>query len=94
MKKIQFTDEQILAILKKSEQRTQSILEFCKEHQIGQATFYKWKSKYRNLESNSITSVVEQLNKLKEENHLLKKLYAEERIKTERLKEKIDKYCS
>ena len=94
MKKIQFTDEQILSILKKSEQRTQSISDFCKEHQIGQATFYKWKSKYRHLESCSIASIIEQLNTLKEENHLLKKLYAEERLKTELLQERINKYGS
>ena len=94
MKKIQFTAEQILAILQKSEQRTQSISDFCKEHQIGQATFYKWKSKYRHLKSSSIASVIEQLNTLKEENLLLKKLYAEERIKTELLQQKINKYST
>ncbi len=94
MKKIQFTAEQILTILQKSEQRTQPISDFCKEHQIGQATFYKWKSKYRHLESTSIASVIEQLNILKEENLLLKKLYAEERIKTELLKERNKKYGS
>jgi len=43
MKKTQFTETQIVAILKQQE-AGKSTKEICREHGISDATFYNWKS--------------------------------------------------
>ena len=44
MKKTRFTDNQIVNILKQAEQGV-PITELCLDHNIGQSTFYNWRSK-------------------------------------------------
>jgi putative transposase len=86
MKRSKFSDSQVMAILKQSEAGT-PIPELCREHGISSATFYKWRAKYGGMD----TSMMARLKELEAENSRLKKMYAEERLKAEILKEAIEK---
>ena len=61
--------------------------ELCREHGISSATFYKWRSRFGGMD----TSMMARLKELETENARLKKMYAEERLKAEILKEAIEK---
>jgi len=86
MKKAQFTDSQILAILKQAEGGV-PIPELCREHGMAQSTFYKWRAKYGGMDASLITRMKE----LEAENQRLKKMYAEERLKAEIIQEAMAK---
>lgn len=86
MKTSKFSDSQIMAILKQAEAGTPAP-ELCREHGISSATFYKWRSRYGGMD----TSMMARLKELEAENARLKKMYAEERLKAEILKEAIEK---
>jgi len=86
MKKSKFSDAQILTMLKQAEAGA-SVPEICREHMISSATFYKWRAKYGGMD----TSMMSRLKELETENTRLKKMYAEERLKAEILKEAIEK---
>jgi putative transposase len=86
MKTSKFTNAQILSILKQAEADT-PVPELCREHGISSATFYKWRAKYGGMD----VSMMARLKELELENARLKKMYAEERLKAEILKEAIEK---
>ena len=86
MKKTQFTESQIIGILKQQEQGM-TVVEIARMHGISDKTFYRWKSKYGGLS-------VQELKRIKEleaENSKLKKMYAELAILNEALKDVIEK---
>ena len=86
MKKSKYTDSQIMAILK---QVTNGIPvpDICRENGISSATFYKWRSRYCGMDLPMITK----LKELELENSRLKKMYADERLKAEILREVLGK---
>ena len=86
MRKSQFSDSQIMAILKQSEAGT-PVPELCREHGMSSATFYKWRAKYGGMDA----SLMSRLKELEEENRRLKKMYAEERLKAEIVQEALTK---
>ena len=86
MKTSKFTDSQILSILKQAEAGT-PVPELCREHGISNATFYKWRAKFGGMDA----PMMARLKELEAENARLKKMYAEERLKAEILKEAIEK---
>ena len=86
MKKSRYSDSQIIAILKKAEAGT-PIPELCRDHGMSSASFYKWRSKYGGMDA----SMVSRMKELEDENRRLKKMYAEERLKSEILQEAIEK---
>lgn len=86
MKKSKFSDSQILSILKQAETGC-SVPDLCREHGISNATFYKWRAKYGGMDA----PMMNRLKELEAENSRLKKMYAEERLKAEILKEAIEK---
>lgn len=86
MKKSRFTDNQIVNILKQAEQGM-PITELCREHNVGQSTFYSWRSKYGGMDAALIT----RLKELEVENARLKKMYAEERLKSDILQDAMSK---
>lgn len=86
MKKSKFTDSQILSILKQAEGGA-AVPALCREHVISSATFYKWRAKYGGMD----VSMMSRLKELEAENSRLKKMYAEERLKAEILKEALEK---
>tara|TARA_Y100001968_G_C19291934_1_gene684658 strand:+ start:787 stop:1053 length:267 start_codon:yes stop_codon:yes gene_type:complete len=86
MKQSKFSDHQIMSIIKQSEAGI-PVPEICREHVISLATFYKWRAKYGGMDA----SMMSRLKELEAENSRLKKMYAEERLKAEILKEAIEK---
>ena len=85
MKRSRFSDSQIMAILKQAEAGT-FVTELCREHGMSNATFYKWRAKYGGMDA----SMVARLKELEAENRRLKKMYAEERLKSEIRKEALE----
>jgi putative transposase len=86
MKTSKFTDSQIMDALKRVEAGL-AVPEICRELGISSATFYKWRSKYGGMD----TSMMARMKELEQENARLKKMYAEERLKAEVLKEAMTK---
>jgi len=86
MKKSRYSDSQIMAILKQAEAGT-PVPELCREHGMSNATFYKWRSKYGGMDA----SMMARLKELEDENRRLKKMYAEERLKSELRQEALEK---
>lgn len=86
MKTSRFTDSQIIAILKQAEVGT-PVPKLCREHGMSSASFYKWRAKYGGMDAALMTRMKE----LEAENARLKKMYAEERLKADVLKEAIEK---
>ena len=86
MKKAKFSDSQIMSILKQAAGGI-PVAEVLREHGISSATFYKWRSRYGGMDLPMITK----LKELEQENSRLKKMYAEERLKSEILKEVLEK---
>jgi putative transposase len=85
MKKSRFTDSQIVAILKQAEAGT-SVADLCREYGMSSASFYQWRSKYGGMDA----SLMRRLKELEAENARLKKMYAEERIKSELRQEALE----
>tara|TARA_R110000868_G_scaffold8205_8_gene42805 strand:- start:4850 stop:5020 length:171 start_codon:yes stop_codon:yes gene_type:complete len=54
---------------------------------MSSATFYKWRAKYGGMDA----SMMSRLKELEEENRHLKKMYAEEKLKAEIVKEALKK---
>ena len=86
MKKARYSDSQIMAILKQAEAGA-PVPELCREHGMSSASFYKWRSKYGGMDASMMTRMKE----LEEENRRLKKMYAEERLKSEIIQEAMAK---
>lgn len=86
MKKSKFSDSQVMEALKRVEGGL-SVPELCRELGISSATFYKWRAKYGGMD----TSMMARMKELEAENARLKKMYAEERLKADILKEAMSK---
>jgi putative transposase len=86
MKNKTYTDSQIMGILNQAEAGV-PVAELCREHGIGNSTFYKWRAKYGGMDASLITRMKE----LEEENRRLKKMYAEEKLKAEIIQEAMAK---
>ncbi len=72
MKRARFSEEQIIGILKAAE-AAGNIREVCREHNITEQTFYRWRRKYGGME----ISEAKKLRALEQENSELKKMVAE-----------------
>ena len=79
------TESQIVGILKEAESGI-PVPEVCRNHGVGQSTFYKWRSKYGGMEA----SDVRRMKELKDENRRLKQMYADLSLKS-RMQEEIIK---
>ena len=86
MKKSRFTDSQIIAVLKQAEAGT-PVPDLCREHNISNATFYKWRAKFGGMDA----SLMARMKELEDENRRLKKMYAEEKLKAEIIQEAMAK---
>ena len=86
MKTSRYSDSQIMAILKQSEAGT-PVPELCREHGMSSASFYKWRAKFGGMDA----SMLSRLKELEDENRRLKKMYAEERLKSEIIQEAMAK---
>ena len=72
MQRKQFSEEQIIGILKEAEARA-VVTELCRKHTMPSATHYAWKAKFGGLE----VSDAKRLRALDDENAKLKRLLAE-----------------
>lgn len=72
MKKIRYTEEQVIGAVKQMEAGRKA-KELAREPELSEATLYAWRSKYRGMEVNE----ARRLRDLEQENARLKKLVAE-----------------
>lgn len=86
MKKSRFTDTQVTSILRQAE-GGMAVPELCREHQISNATFYKWRAKFGGMD----VSMMSDLKATQDENRRLKKMFAELSMQNELLKEALGK---
>ena len=86
MKQSQFTDRQIIGVLKANEQG-EKVVDLARKHGISEKTFYRWKSKYGGLDVKELKRIKE----LEKENSELKKMYAEMALVNNALKDLIEK---
>lgn len=82
MKRGQFTEEQIIGILKEVE-AGQKVGAVCRKYGVSEATYYRWKNVYSGLE----VSQVRRLRQLEEENRRLKQIVADLTLDNTMLKE-------
>jgi putative transposase len=86
MKRIRFTEEQIIAVLREHEAGAKTG-DLARKHGISEATLYNWKAKYGGMD----VSDAKRLRSLEEENRKLKKLLAESMLDQAALKELLTK---
>ena len=86
MKKIRFTEMQIVKILKEVE-TGRLVKEVSREYGVSEATYYNLKSKYGGME----TSDIKRLKELEDENRRLKQMYAELCLDNRILKDIVEK---
>jgi putative transposase len=76
-----FTEEQIIGILKMQE-NGMSTKDIVRQHNITEQTFYRWKSKYGDME----VSEAKRLKQLEDENRRLKQIVADLSLDNQALK--------
>ena len=72
MKQKRYTTEQIIRILRQADSG-QTIEEICREHNISEGIFYRWKKKYGDMD----LADAKRLKEIEKENSELKKVVAE-----------------
>ncbi len=83
MQKSQFTDEQIVAVLQQAEKGEKSISDVCRQHNISENTFYRWRTRFGGMNTHEAARVRE----LEKENARLKRLLAERDLEVDIIKE-------
>ena len=86
MKRKQFTEEQIIGILKEADAGA-VVTELCRKHGVSSATYYAWKAKFGGM----TVSEAKRLKALEDENAKLKKLLAEQMLDLAAMKELVSK---
>ena len=86
MKKVRFTETQIISVLKQQE-AGMSVKDLAREHGISDATFYNWKAKYGGMDANE----VKRMKELEEENTRLKRIVANLTLEIDAVKNVLEK---
>ena len=86
MKARQYTEEQIIAVLKEGEAGAK-VADLCRKYGMSDATYYNWKAKYAGM----TISDLKRLKALKAENRRLKQIVAEQALDNQTLKELLPK---
>ena len=89
MKARQYTEEQIIAVLKEGEAGAK-VANLCRKYGMSDATYYNWKAKYAGL----TVSELKRLKALEDENRCLKQIVADQALDIRALKELLSKNCS
>ena len=87
MKGKRYATETKIRILREAQSRDKTIQDVCRERQISEQTYQRWKRELGMLELNQAT----QLKKLQRENTRLKRMLADEMLGKELLKEVLEK---
>lgn len=82
-----FTDEQIVGILRGFEASGQTIKEYCRQKDVSEGTFYKWRTRFGTME----VSEMREHRQLQQENARLKRLLAERDLEIDVMKEVLAK---
>lgn len=82
MRRIRFSEEQIVGVLKEAEAGTK-VGDLCRRYGVSGATFYTWRSKYAGLD----ISEIRRLRRLDHENRRLKTVVAHQALDIMSLKE-------
>ena len=86
MRRSKFNEEQIIGILREAEGDT-PVKAVCARHNVSEATFYKWRSKYGGMD----VSMLARNRELEAEVARLKKMYAEAQMSADVLREALGK---
>jgi len=86
MKKSNFSEKQILSILKEQE-LGKTVAEICRVHNISTPTFYNWKNKYSGMSEQELF----RLRQLEQENARLRRLVADQSLDIQILKDVVSK---
>jgi len=86
MKKVKYSEEQIIGVLKEAE-AGMPIVELCRKYGISDATYYNWKAKYGGM----TVSDAKKLKQLEDENRRLKQIVADLSLDNQALKAVISK---
>ncbi len=86
MKRKRFTEEQIIRILKEAESLG-NVRDVCRQHNITEQTFYRWRNKFGGLE----VSDAKRLRELERENAELKRVVGELSLDNRMLKDVLGK---
>ncbi len=86
MKKVRYSEDQIIGVLKEAEAGI-PIAELCRKHGISDVTYYNWKGKYGGM----TVSDAKKLKQLEDENRRLKQIVADLSLDNQALKAVISK---
>jgi putative transposase len=86
LKARQYTEEQIIAVLKEGEAGAK-VTDLCRKYGMSDATYYNWKAKYSGM----TVSDLKKLKALEEENRRLKQIVGEQALDIRALKELLSK---
>ncbi len=86
MKKSRFTETQIVSMLKEAD-AGMKVEDLCRKHGISSATYYNWKKKYGGMEA----AEIKRLKELEDENARLKRMYADQSLELQAVKDLIVK---
>ena len=87
MKGKRYATETKIRILREAQSRDKTIQDVCRERQISEQTYHRWKRELGMLELNQ----AKQLKKLQRENTRLKRMLVDEMLGKELLKEVLEK---
>ncbi len=82
-----FTDEQIVGILRGFEASGLTVKEYCRQKEVSEGTFYKWRKRFGTME----VAEVREYRQLQQENVRLKRLLAERDLEIDVMKEVLAK---
>lgn len=77
MKGKRYTTEEKIRILREADRGGKSIQELCREENVSEMTFHRWKKQFGHMEINE----ARRLKELERENNELKKMLAESLLK-------------
>lgn len=83
MKKKRFSEEQIVRMLRQAQAADRTVAQVCKEYGVSEQTWYRWKSKYSQMD----VAEIRRLRELEKENARLKRIVAERDLEIDAMKE-------